>query len=388
MATVNDTRRPAVCVIATTPLSVHFFLRGHVAGLARFAEVTLATNPREDAHTPPLNLPVQRVDIGIERRIHPWKDAIAFLQIVVLLTRRRFDLVWAVGPKAGLLGMLAAFLARAPRRVFVFQGEVWATRHALGRWVLKTADRITARAATHVLSVGESERRFLAAQGVVPLRRTAVLGAGGITGVDGHRFRPDPQRRGEMRRRLGVSPDCPLALFLGRFTRDKGLLLLAEAFQRSAARRSDLHLLLVGPDEESLVPDILRRLGGAADRCRVVGFTTRPEDYLMASDFLCLPSRREGLNITVLQAAATGIPTLGARIPGIVDVVVHEETGILVDRADAASWSSGIDRLAADDAARQRLGATARAWVLDRFEQSVVENRYLDFFSRCLGGTR
>lgn len=384
--TVLNSNRPRVCVVATTPLSVHFFLRGHLAGLAEFTHVTLATNPHTDPHTPPLNLPVARHPIDIERRVRPWKDLRALLQIFFLFRRERYDLVWAVGPKAGLLTMIAGFIARIPRRVFIFQGEVWASRRGVGGWVLKMADRCTARLATHLLAVAASERSFLAAEGVAPLSRTQVLGNGGITGVDLTRFHPSPSARLEIRKQLNIPSDSRVALFLGRFTRDKGILLLAEAFRIAAHRCSNLYLVLVGPDEEGLISEIRKKLGETAERHRALGFTSRPEERMACADFLCLPSLREGLNITVLEAGAMGLPTIGAPINGLKDIIQHGTTGYLVDDRSPQAWAKAIETLAQDENLREQLGTNAMAWVKREFNKPTIEKRYLDYFNACLKG--
>ena len=110
----------------------------------------------------------------------------------------RFAIVHSFAPKAGLLAMTAAWLARVPNRLHTFQGEVWVTRRGLMRHLLKAADRLMARLATHVLVVGEGEREFLIREGVL-CKESEVLAKGSIGGVDVVRFRPDPAARMRIR---------------------------------------------------------------------------------------------------------------------------------------------------------------------------------------------
>ena len=196
--------RPRMCVLAATPLTIHFFLKPHLQDLARYFEVTLACNLRSDSYLPPLDLPVRELAVPMERRIAPWRDLLALFSLFRLFGRARFDIVVTVVPKAGLLGMLAAWLLRVPRRVHIFQGEVWASRRGPMRWLLKWMDGLTARLATHVLVVSASERSFLESEGVVPSGKAQLLGAGSICGVDTEKFRADPTSRVRVRAELGI----------------------------------------------------------------------------------------------------------------------------------------------------------------------------------------
>lgn len=145
---------PRMCVIVTTPLVIHFFFRPHLRELSRYFDLTLAYNQQSDQYLQPLNLPVSEVDVGLERKITPSRDLLSFLRILSLFRRKHFDIVVSLVPKAGLLGMLAAWVFRVPHRVHIFQGEVWAARRGPMRWLLKSLDSLTARLATDVLVVG------------------------------------------------------------------------------------------------------------------------------------------------------------------------------------------------------------------------------------------
>lgn len=378
-------RRPRICVVSTTPLLVHFFLRPHLAALAEAGDVTLAVNLENDRFTPSLNLPVRIVPIGIKRELSPLADLAALWQLLGLFRRERFDLVWAVAPKAGLLTMLAGWLARLPVRVFLFQGEVWASRRGLWRKLLKAADRLTAASATHLLAVSASERDFLEKEGIVPRGRLGVLGAGSIAGVDLDRFRPDPAARKAARAELGIPEQATLLLFMGRLRVDKGVRELAEAFARMAAGRPELWLLMVGPDEERVGPDLAALMGECSARARVLGFTSAPERYMAAADFICLPSHREGFGMVVIEAAATGIPAIGSRIYGVSDAIVDGGTGILFDVRDVGQLAGAIGRFADDAALRLSQGRAARERVIRDFDQALVVRHYVDFLLRLAG---
>ena len=381
-------QRPKMCVLTTTPLVVHFFLKPHLRELARHFDVMLACNFLSDSYLSRLDLPVVEVSVSLERRIVPWRDLLALFELFQLFRRERFDIVVTVVPKAGLLGMFVAWTLRVPRRVHIFQGEVWASRRGPVRWLLKWADGLTARLATHVLAVSSSERNFLEREGVVSLNKAQVLGEGSICGVDTAKFRADPSARAKVRVKLGIPDDAVICIYLGRLTTDKGILDLAQAFARVAANRSELWLLLVGPDEErmnsrlcELVPEQIQ------SRMVIRGFTEKPEEFLAASDFLCLPSYREGFGMVILEAAAVGIPAIGTRIHGITDAIEEGRTGRLVPVGDVDALTEALTQCCEQPGERRRFGAAAQKRVTSLFEQKIVVDRYVEYF-RSLCGRR
>ena len=379
--------RPRMCVLSTTPLVLHFFLKPHLAELSKFFEVTVAFNSHSDTYLPPLNLPVKEKHVPVERKISLWRDLFALFSVFRFLIKERFDIVVSVVPKAGLLGMAAAFVMRVPVRVHIFQGEVWASKRGAMRWLLKLMDSLTARLATHVLTVSESEKNFLEQQRVVPIDKAEVLGAGSICGVDTGRFRPDAGVRAELRGEFGVPDDAVLCVFLGRLTADKGVLDLVRAFVMCAADRPDLWLLIVGPDEEGM-QERLRQLipSHLASRVLIQGFTQSPEHLLAASDFLCLPSYREGFGMVILEAAAAGIPAIGTRIYGITDAIREDDDGKLVPVGDVLALSLAMSQWVDDPQERRRCGNSAYVRARADFEQRVVVDRYVQYFTQAVCG--
>ncbi len=285
-----DRIKPKICVVSTTPLTIHFFLKPHLLALSRFADVVLAVNPLNDAYTPELPLPVRIEPISIKREISLGMDLLTLYQLYRLFRRERPDLVWAVTPKGGLLGMLASRLAGVKRRVFIFQGEVWASRTGVMRQILKLADRVCACCATTLLAVSASERSFLEQEGVVAAGKVQVLGNGSICGVDLNKFKADTTIRQMLRGQLGISDNAVVALFAGRLTRDKGIFELAGAFHNLVKAGHDLWLLIVGPDEQDVSTVLRTSLGEAASRCHLIGFSNHLERYMNAADYICLPS--------------------------------------------------------------------------------------------------
>jgi len=375
-----------VCLVVSTPLIVHFFLRQHLRNVAERFDATLVTGSPDEALQREYGETVRIVGLPIERDIAPLRDIAALWGLAREFSRGRYDLVHTITPKAGLLGITAAWLARVPVRLHTFQGEVWLTRRGMLRTLLRALDRLVARLASHLLVVSPSERDFLIRERIIPSGKAQVIGKGSATGVDLERFKRDPVARAGVRESLGIGPDTTVFLFVGRLDRDKGVLDLVRAYGRLAEARRDIALVFVGPDEDQLEPAARELLGPHAASVRFVGYTATPERYFAAADVLSLPSYREGFGNVIIEAAASGIPATASRIYGITDALVDGETGLLHAPGDIAELAAVLERLAENAALRAELGRRARERVVREFAQERVCGELLAFYDTILSG--
>ncbi|MBO9536947.1 glycosyltransferase family 4 protein [Herbaspirillum sp.] len=374
-----------MAIVATSEMTIKAFLREHIDALRRRHAVTVIVNTGEPGFLAALGMPdVRVIPVNIARQISPWKDLSVLSELVRIMFRERFDIVFSVTPKGGLLGMLSGFVARVPVRIHMFTGQVWATRSGMARRILKAADRLIARLATRLLVDSESQRLFLVEEKVVASARCRVLAEGSICGVDTERFRPDAGAREMIRRELGIAGEVPVVLFLGRLNRDKGVLDLAQAMaDLSAAGRDDWHLLVVGPDEGGLRARMKEICAMAAERLHFVDYTDQPQKYMAAADIFCLPSYREGFGSVVIEAAAVGVPALASRIYGLTDAVDDGRTGLLFAAADVPDLARNLSRMLDDPALRQVMGENARQRAQTLFSSKAVTAAFVAYIDAC-----
>lgn len=333
-----------------------------------------------------LNVPVEFAPV--ERQIRPWADIKALWCLFKKFRTERPFAVHTLTPKAGLLGMCAAWLARVPVRVHTFTGQVWVTRQGPMRWVLKAADHCIAVLATDILVDSHSQRRFLIQEGVISAQGSAVLGEGSICGVDTQRFSPSRSVRQQVRADIGCFSDTLVCLYLGRLNREKGVLDLASAFAQVANKHPKAELWVVGPDENNTFVNMKTILGACSHQLRRVGYTNQPERFMQAADLFCLPSYREGFGSAVIEAAACGVPALASRIYGLTDAVVEGETGWMHEAGNVGDLAAQLNALLQAPTKLQSMGEAARANVERVFEQSLITNAMLDFYKarqRTLG---
>lgn len=371
-----------VCFVTSNTFALNAFLAMPIEALAaRGWQVTVVANLADGTVAEVIRRHATLRDVDHARDISPWRDLSSLWRLWRFFRRERFDVVHSITPKAGLLAMVAARLAGVPRRVHTFTGQVWATRTGFMRGLLKRVDALFAACATDVLADSASQCEFLQSEGVVRPGRLSVLGEGSICGVDTDRFRPDPAAREEVRAELAIAPDAPVLLYLGRLHPEKGLAELGRAFGRLASRHPALHLVLAGPDERGLAL-VREATAQCAGRVHAVGMTSQPERYLAAADLFCLPSYREGFGLSLLEAAAAGLPCVATRIYGITDAVEDGRTGLLVPPFDDVALEQALDRLLADPELRAALGRAAQARVRGRFSRAVLVGEWVRLYDR------
>lgn len=376
---VISTRR-SICIVLTSTLVLNAFLLGHLRALADHYAITICISTEDAPVSPKLDPRIEVLTFPIVRAINLHRDLRALVWLIRFLRRRHFDAVHSFTPKGGLLSMLASRLCGVRLRTHTFTGQVWATHRGWSRALLKIMDRLIAVCATDLQADSLSQAQFLEAANICAPGRIRVFGQGSISGVELERFSPEPARRKQVRAALGLRDDATLFIFLGRLHRDKGVLVLAEAFAQLASRNPGVHLALVGPDEHHLAEQVVAMCG---TRCHVIGLTQRPEEYLNAADVLCLPSFREGFGTVVIEAAAMGLPTVASRIYGLIDAVEDGLTGLLCPVGDAAALSRAMARMT-ELSFRTRLGQEARVRAQSNFASERITSYWCEYYREKL----
>lgn len=384
---MNGPRTRDVCIVATIPMPLTVFMAPHIRVLSRRLAVTLVATGTCDAMSNLRGPNVTCEPVTINREISIAADVLSLVNLWRLFRRHRFIAVQTISHKAGLLGMVAARAAGVPVRVHWFTGQAWAQRRGFSRWLLKSLDRVLVRCSTHLLADSVSQVAYLIENGIVRPGQATVLGHGSVCGVDSSRFKPDPGLRQEIRDRFRIPETAVTALFLGRLTRDKGLPELAAAFEQTSTECPDLHLLVVGPDEGGLKASMTQQLARVADRVHFESYTAQPQAFMAAADLFVMPSHREGFGMTVIEAAACGVPAIATRIYGLSDAVADGESGILVDLGDIPGLSAAMTALARDHALRRRMGEAAKRRVDEFFTQARLTEAYRMFFARLIDPT-
>jgi glycosyltransferase involved in cell wall biosynthesis len=376
----NSNPSTKICFIAASEMTIKAFLLEHLKTLSRTYDISVAVTTGNEGCLDKYGLDVRVIPVNIERKIAPIADIITLASLIRLFRREQFKIIHSITPKAGLLAMLAGVLTRVPIRIHSFVGQVWVTKKGFMRWFLQLADKITALCANHVLSDSQTQRQFLIDNKILPAGKIRVLANGSVGGVDTGRFKPDKEARKEIRDKLGLEESDFLILFMGRFTIDKGVLDLSEAFAHAFAGDSNVHLLFVGPDEEQL-QDKIQELCPNTDRIHFIAyFSDIPEKWMAAADLLCLPSYRESFGDIIIEAAACGIPSLASRIYGITDVIVEGQTGLMHEAGNKNQIAELMYEMYKSGEKLYDMGRKARDRAIRLYSKEILTAAWQDYY--------
>ncbi len=193
--------------------------------------------------------------------------------------------------------------------------------------------------------------------------------------------------RDEVRRSLGIGDEF-VAVFAGRITQDKGCLVLFEAAERILiSGEVRLRLLLFGPVEEKIRALVSSRLRQSQGRYTYMGELDEPWRFYGAADVFLLPSFREGMPMSVLEAMAAGLPIIATPVGDIPEAISEGKTGWLVPVGDGIALGKAI--VAASLAARrEEIGKEAARVATARFDLSATTRAYLSLYSDLIKSLR
>ncbi|OQW68042.1 MAG: hypothetical protein BVN34_09620 [Proteobacteria bacterium ST_bin12] len=371
-----------ICFVVTAEFAVKAFLLNHLRALCEFYEVTVMVNTNNPNFLNEQDIQAKVIPLAIARDINLISDVSCLIQLVKIFYRQDYSAIHSVTPKAGLLAMLASWIVRVPLRVHTFTGQVWITKIGFKRFLLKRFDWLIASFATKIIVDSPSQCWFLVDENVIPIEKCNVFANGSISGVDLVKFKFNQESRAAIRQQLKIPSHAIVFLFVGRLTKDKGVLDLAQAW--SGTSFNEAYLLFVGPDEQNMQTQIARLAKTENNNIHFVGYTNTPEDYMSAADVLCLPSYREGFGSVIIEAAAIGIPTIASRIYGITDAVIDHETGLLHTSGDVDAINNCLQNMLNNSTLRLKLGHKAQVRAAEDFDNHLITQAWVDFYRKNL----
>ena len=188
--------------------------------------------------------------------------------------------------------------------------------------------------------------------------------------VDASVFRPDLSARASLRKRLGVSADVTVALFVGGAWDHKGLIIAIQSLAHARQTGADIRLWVVGKGDVKRFTKYAID-AGVSESVRFFGQLDDPLPYYQAADLFLLPSAYETFSLVAWEAAASGLPIVATAVHGIADLVGEGEAGIIITR-DVREVARAAVKLALNPDLRQQLGHEARRRATELTWDTVV----------------
>lgn len=319
------------------------------------------------------------------RSLSVHEDLRAAHELFRILADLNPDIVHTHNPKPGIYGRLVASVRRTPVIVNTVHGLYATPDDRFGRrMIVYQLERLAAHFSDAELVQNPEDLITLERIGV-PGRKLHLLG----NGIDLEQFSPHavPDRvRHQIRCQLGASPDTVVVTAVGRLVSEKGFPEFFAAARHLRTSRPNALFVAVGPEEPAKTDGLSRSDMDEAIKAgvRILGYRADVVSIYAASDIFVLPSHREGMPRSAIEASAMGLPIVATDIRGCRQVVDDGSNGILVSPRDALALSAAIAHLIDAPELRLRFGQAGVLKARAQFDQEAVINKTLTVYRDLL----
>jgi glycosyltransferase involved in cell wall biosynthesis len=309
----------------------------------------------------------------------------AFAELIAIIRRERFDLVHTHNAKPGVMGRIGARLAGVPCVVNTVHGFYASPDGPLPtRVALMGLEWLSARCSDLEFFQGEADLDRARRLRIVDSRTGVFLGNGADLGY----FQPSAassQQVKVLREALGIKAHHLVVGTVGRLVGEKGYRELFESAETVCRRHPDVRFLAVG-DRDAAKSDALteEEILRARENFVFTGWVDDIRTVLSVMDIFVLPSWREGVPRSAIEAAALGLPLVLSDIAGCRQIVHHGVEGLLVPPRQPQALTAAILKLVCDGNLRAEMGAAARATAVARFDETTVYETVLAGYTRLL----
>lgn len=301
-------------------------------------------------------LPGVAVEIvpSLGRRIRPWRDLRALLEMVRLLRRHRPLIVHTHSSKAGILGRWAAWLAGVPVIVHTIHGfGVTPSQPAWFRALLIGLERLTGRITTYWIAVAEANIEEGVRWMIFERDRAVVI----RPGIDPRPFQAPlpPRERDRVRAEMGAAPGDKLIGMVACLKPQKAPRDFVAVAARVCARLPEARFVLIGDGEQRAAVEEDIRLAGLGDRVRITGWRRDVPVVMRALDAFLLTSRWEGLARVLLEARAARVPVVATGVGGAAEAIADGRHGRLCGMGDIGGLADGLCEVLTNAVLREKI---------------------------------
>jgi glycosyltransferase involved in cell wall biosynthesis len=326
--------------------------------------------------------------ITLARKIAPFSDLIAIYKLFILLRKLKPHIVHTHTPKAGMVGMIAAFLARVPYRFHTVAGLPLMEKKEPLHSLLLIIEKMTYMFSGLILPNSYGLKDFIISEKLCPERKLKVIGFGSSNGINLEYFNSSEELKlaaKKLKYSLGISDTDLIFLFVGRVVSHKGINELIQAYNLLQKKCKQTKLIIVGGFEDNLDPisqtskDLFR-----LENIIHVGYQSDVRPFFSMADVFVFPSYREGFPNVVMQACAFNLPCIVTDINGCNEIISDNVNGFIIPSKDSLAIYMSMMKFILDPTLIQRLGNESRIILKERFEQNIFWREILDLYESTI----
>lgn len=363
--------------ITTVPLSLETLLKGQLRYMSQYYHITAISSDKPKLEKVGKTEGVHTFSVELTRQITLWQDLKALWELYCYFKKEKPEIVHTHTPKAGLIGMLAAYLAKVPHRLHTVAGMPLMEATGLKRTILNCTEELTYSCATKVYPNAIGLETFIIKHKFCNPDKLKIIAGGSSNGIDTQHFCRTSLPDGivdSLKQELQIHQEDTTFCFVGRLVKDKGINELVKAFVSLNKKYPQTKLLLVGPFERELDPLNAETEKLISNHPAIIhtGYQQDVRPYLAIADIFVFPSYREGFPNVVMQAGAMDLPSIVTDINGCNEIIQQDINGLIIPPKDASALYNAMELLLIDKNKRNAMAAVSRQMIANRYEQFYV----------------
>lgn len=372
-----------ICGLTTQPITIKAFMLENLKYAASKGWESYAISQPTEMFTEDILGSVKYIPVDIKwGNVSPWEVFKTIWHLYKIFRREKFGVIQYATSNAALYACIAGWLARVPVRIYCQWGISYTDFTGIKLWFYKTAEKVTCLFSTSVQPDSKANLKFSLEEGLYSNKKGSVLFNGSACGADLDRY--DIKKKEawaqEITTQFGTRKCKKIFGYVGRVVPEKGINELLEAFM--AIKDPESLLMIVGPTNEVERLDQTIYQESLKQRNIIyVGSVPNAAKYFAVFDYMMLPSYREGFGMTVLEAAAMGVPSIISNIKGPTDLIRDGHNGIVCEVKSVDSLKAAIEKaLSLSESEYSKMSKNAYTEVIEKFDavkfkQAFVENR-------------
>jgi glycosyltransferase involved in cell wall biosynthesis len=331
---------------------------------------------------------IRTIALDMSREITPLQDMISLIKMIFLLLKEKPDIVHTHTPKAGIVGMVAAWLARVPHRLHTVAGLPVMEATGKKKKILLAVEKLTYACATKVYPNSYGLKTYILENVLAPENKLKIIGYGSSNGIDTDYFK----RTNEVLKNATLIEDrynlknTFVFIFVGRVVKDKGINELLSAFNRLSQEYNTARLLLIGDFEKELDPlsDDSYAILKNNEHIIHTGFQADIRPFLATGNCFVLPTYREGFPNVVLQACSMELPCIVTDINGCNEIIANEKNGLLIEPKNTDDLYLAMKRMITEDMLPDTLKVNTRKDIIAKYDRQKFHQYLLDEYHEVL----
>lgn len=383
----SPARKKHICFITTLPCTLKAFVQPQAEYLLKNGWDVTWVCAEDLTFYEQVPMGVRYIPLKLKRGMDYFGVPRAMYELYCLFNKEQFDIVQYSTPNAAFYAGTAAWVARVPVRLYAQWGIRYVGFEGIRRKIFKLLERWCCRCSSVIEPDSYSNLEFSVQERLYSRSKARVIWNGSACGVNIQRFdiTKKDEWRAEYRGKLGLDSSHLVVGFVGSIREDKGCNELIGACRSFFAEMTAARLLLVGEKQfyDSIMADLRDWVASSPQVIHVPPNSEIPQ-YMSCMDVFSLPSYREGFGTVIVEAEAMGVPVVVSDVPGPIDAMRHEVTGLVVPVKNTEALARALQLLLADSATRDKYGASAAVFSCSKFEQEEFCRHALEDKERLL----